>query len=386
MIRYVEGFDLTDFSCSGLPYIINSGIFAQGQMITGQTADGRSWWIFNTGFGEADYTRIIDSQSTWIVNIFFRPLTAATGSQTQVWRDVIFFRMSDTSGVIFDLHQHTDGTIDFRDSTGAILFVIPKTTVGEWNGLQIKTSGSGWEIRSNGVTLGSGTDTPIRPIDRFTFRWTASAGLNLDHYVINDGQGSVNNDILPYPWRVTSYYPLSATKQQWTAHIQTDPVKAVYDHLLAPQPTGEYPDGDLGYITPTAASQDSTYEIQAPACFGRILGIAINVCAKPNTGAQSFQIIGSNNSTHVFGTFAAVSRTVQIPGRPELVDYITYQAISETNPETGLPWTDGDLDKWSFGVRSVDTDLNVTQIFISKVTTTKAGVSFDCGGVGSYAY
>lgn len=380
MIRHIEGFDLFEFAASGLPYLINSGIFAQGSMIAGQSP-GQSWFIFNTGFGQAEYLKILDVQPIWIVNIWFRPLT--TPNIIQVWRNSTFYRIQDVTGTLFDLHQQTDGTVLFRGSGGVTLATLGPFPVGDWAALQVKVTATAWTVKVNGVTVATGAPAVWRQPDRFMHRWDASSGLNLDNYVICDGQGTANNDFLPYPWRVDSMYPFATASNAWGIHLKPDALQCVYDH---PAPSVTVPDGDNGYIKPTAIAQRSLYQMNASPCVGRVLGLALSVVAKPTTGSPTVQLIVEQNAVTSLAQPTLATRAVQLPGLPELDDYFTYLGISETQPVDGSRWTDGAIGRANWGVESDSADVHVTQIFIQKVTTLAPTLSYDCGGAGSYAF
>lgn len=384
MIRHIEGFDLSSFDGSGLPYDINFGIFAQGSMITGQS-QGQSWWFFNSAGGEGDYTKVLDSQGTWIYNIWFRPQVTATGTQTQTWPESTWFQVSDSTGVLFYLHQLPTGHTILRGSADEDLLDLGKFPVGTWAAIQIKLTAAGFVVRLNGVQIGADVVNVWRPPDRFTFRWKGTAGINLDNLVVCDGQGANNADFLPYPWAVASRYPSEATTSQWTPHGFPDAVTCVFDHQGVPT-SSEYPDGEKGYLKPTSIGQRALFELQDFACQGRILGVALCVVAKPLSGGQGVKlIVEETNARHTIADPALSTRSVQLPGLPDLDDYITYLGIAETDFETGAAWTDGDIGKYSWGVESDGTDVHVTQIFLQKVVTL-ANLPFSCGGAANYAF
>lgn len=384
MIDHVEGFDLSSFDASGLPYGINAGIFAQGSMITGQS-QGQSWWFFNSAGGEGDYTRILPAQPIRIINLWYRPLVTATGTQTQVWFDVQFYRIGDASGTLFYLRQRTTGHVELRGSADEVLLDLGLFPVGQWAAIQIKLQASGFVVRLNGVQIGADVVGVWRQPDRFTHRWqSGSPGINLDNYVLNNGQGAHNTDFLPYPWAVASRYPVVATTSQWAPHGYADALTCVYDHQGVPT-ASEYPDGDHGYIQPTGVGQRALFELQDFTCQGRILGVALSVVAKPVTGSPGLKLIVEEKTVHTLAEPTLSGRSVQLPGLPDLDDYNAYLGIAETDPETGTFWTDGDLGNYSWGVESDSVDVHVTQIFLQKVVTL-ASLPFNCGGASNYGF
>jgi hypothetical protein len=388
MIRHIEGFDLFAFTASGVPYVINSGIFSQGAMLTGQHFAGQSWWIFNTASGEADYEKLLDSQPTWIINFWFRPLRQGSDPQPQIWADSVFYRVSDSMGVLFDLRQRTDGTVDFRGAAATVLEVLGPFPVGVWAALQIKLTAGAYTIRVNGAEVATGVPLVWRTPDRFMHRWqTGNPGLNLDNYVICDGQGSLNNDFLPYPWRVDSVYPTATVLNEWTATGQSDALKCVYDRLGNPPPGSfGYPDGEKGYLEPTGVDQRALFQLTESPCVGRVLGLALSVVAKPVTGSPTVRLVTLQDSGLTeLAQPTLVTRAVSLPGLPWLDDYFTYEGISETDPETGVYWTDGAINRAAWGVKSDSVDAHVTQIFVQRVATT-ANLSYDCGAVGNYIF
>jgi len=388
MIRWIEGFDLFAFTASGVPYTINSGIFSQGSMLTGQQQSGQSWWIFNTAGGEADYEKLLDAQPTWIINFWFRPLRQGSDPQPQIWADSVFYRISDGTGVLFDLRQRTTGYVEFRGSAATVLATIGPFPVGVWAALQLKITSSTWNIRVNGEEVATGVPNVWRNPDRFMHRWqTGNPGLNLDNYVICDGQGTLNNDFLPYPWRVDSVYPTATASNAWTVNGQTDALKCVYDRLGNPPPgLFGYPDGEKGYLQPTGAGQRALFQLTESPCVGRVLGLAHSVVAKPVTGSPTVKLIVRQNSlVTVLAQPMLGTRAVQLPGLPWLDDYFTYLGISELDPVTSTFWTDGGISEARWGVESDNADVHVSQIFVQRVSTM-ANLSYDCGGNTPYGF
>lgn len=386
MIRHVDGFDVSVFDLSGLPYTINLGIFAQGGVVLPQAGNGQSWWIFNTAFGSAEYLKVLDPQSVWIVNLWFRALVAATGPQTQTWVASTFYKIQDAVGTLFDLRQLTTGHVLLRGSLGETLLDMGPFPVGDWVALQVKVSAGAWTVKVNGVTAGTGVPGVFRNPDRFMHRWAGGAGFNLDHYVICDGTGTENNDFLPYPWRVDSMYGFATIQNAWTVRVRADALQCIYDHLNAPSGATFYPDGELGYLKPTAGGQRALFQMIDSPCVGRVLGLALSVVAKPTTGTPTVQLIVKQTAVAMLAQPTLGARAVELPGRPELDDYFTYQGISETQPEGGERWTDGKINEASWGVEADSADVHVTQIFVQKVTTTDLTFSYDCGGVSNYGF
>lgn len=395
-IKHVDSFANTTFSNSTLRYEINAGIFAQGGIITGPTAPAgaladNSWWVFNTGFGMAEYTtRGLPARNTWTLNIWFRPLVAATGPQTQIWRVVDWFRFKDAAGTVFTIRQRADGKLELLNATGVSLHITSHVfTVGVWVALQLRVQfglSGAWQLKLDGVIVASdsGLNLTIRQPDRFMHRWDSGAGLNLAHYVMTDELGARNAGFLPYPWFTTPLYPIENRSSGWNANVPTNSrAFSVADRLSNQYVT--FPDGDYTYITPGAVNRVALFKLLASPCYGRNLAIAANVLARQTAPDQQLDIIVRESAVdrQIGQTIDLTNWTIPLVASPvQLLNYRLYQQITEDRDDA--IWMDGDIDRGAWGLRAVTDQLRVSQFFLERVVAP--GLSFKCGKVGHYAF
>jgi len=400
VIEAVDTFYTTQFESAGLRYEVNSDIFAQGVMIDGPPGGpsarpiGRSFWIFNTGFSKAEYTRFLVPRDTWFINLWFRSLVAATGPQVQVWRDVEWYRIQDATGTVFSIRLRTDGRIEFKRWDGTVVLTIGPYPVGEWHALQLKlvfdVAHGAWVVKIDGIVVGSDTNVNLtaRKPDRFTHRWTASGGLNLAHYVINNAVGPANNDFLPYPWWTWRVAPALDLTSSWASNGPYSRAFAVGDDKSNLYHT--WPDGNQTYIQPNFPGALSLFRMGESKCFGRNLAVAATVCAIGLVPDQELSLVVREALTvHPIGAPQALRNwTSPLAQTADLLNYRQYQQISEKSDETGSIWLDGDIERaaWGFQAGNFSMQLRATEFYLERVTTTSPAVSHSCGQLGTYAF
>jgi hypothetical protein len=228
----------------------------------------------------------------------------------------------------------------------------------------------------------------------FAFCWKnlASSGYEFSDLVVNDSTGSYNNSRLG-PCRVQVYFPSSDGQpigpSGWLITTSDSSLKtgaSVLNEAPGFAPDGQAPDGDFAYIA--SATPGSTYVaelgrysgvslIPGLDCTALILGLMWCACVRePASTPQELLVVPnpSNGVPFSLGTPAVASA------------YNIVQAASEVRPDTSTVWTDGEAGNAWWGIEYAGGAPAVTQMFLEKITTTRSGVPFNCGQLGSYSY
>lgn len=389
-IKHVNGFGLVAFDQVGLLYEVN-GREAIGRVDpagpsapAGSLSADHSFWISGVIGVEQEYTtRGLPARDTWTLNIWYRNIFAHGNND--------WFRFRDASGTVFSLKQRSDGKMELRNASNSVIYTTTHVfALSIWVAIQLRVefgiSGS-WQLKLDGVVVASdsGVNLTTRQPDRMMLRWTQGGGgdINVAHWVMADETGPWNIGFLPYPWYTTPLYPIEDRATGWTP---SDPTKTraflIADRLSGAYAT--YPDGELTYVTPGASNAVCLSRMLESPCYGRTLAIAANVCAKQLTPDQHLEVIVREDGIdrQIGSQLDLADWTVVIVPLSFLVDYRTYQAITEERD--GAVWTDGDIDLGSWGFRAVTTDVHVTQFYLEKVVATL--LPFDCGKLSNYGF
>ncbi len=392
-IYFIDGFDLVDYFRSFLKYIPGySSQFDQGQMIAGN-GGGQALNTFNSAFSAngVQYTKLLGTGvSTLGIHIDYQQ-----GGGT-VFAGYDWYRLSIGSSDILTITQRTDGKLDFFGPGRArICTTVNPLVFGSWSNLIVLLSfGSTGSIRVlvNGVDALSPATQPFNSGAFFptaaSFMWKGGfgPGISVDNYFLFDGLTN------PGPCHVDSTLPFADSPATvWTPFVTSPDVVTpnctpmVND--TAGRLTGGAPDGDYTYISPSAVN-NQLFQMFQTRCYGLILGVALNVCGRPNTGfspqefgyvvqlSQGLQSVGAGQLLNV-GAIAS---------DPHLTDYQTEQVVMPLSPATGTNWTDAEISNGAFGVAAVSGNLNlrVTAFNLEKITSLMPQ-PFNCGG-SNYSY
>jgi hypothetical protein len=408
MIRGTDGFD----NCADAnvawkyahitPPTFNGGILA-GRQPYGTPGGGNSYSVYNTGFSADVKTRVYGGLHTWIVGAAIHIADYAnTSDQAKCW---YFWRWE--SGP-----SNGDGTNPFTqlavgyDDHGRLCFVAggSGTRFLGANGVVIAASTytlpiNTWVYIEMKITFGVsghiqvwaddalvfdvhplgiiGRPTPTDP-DRLSLYWENLGVIGDlfqedDHYVA-DTFGTVNNDHLG-PVRISLVFPnLDGIAEAWVRNTGATNHFCLDD---APAP-GPGPDGAITELTGATSALD-LYAVPTPACFGKILAVALDVVAHGTLGADTIDLVCRplRQTALQFDVGSAVA----IPAA--YGDLSVVQAISELFPPDNSVWRDGDIGSALWGMRAGFNN-KATQLFVEKVTSLRPA-TFDCGS-GSYSY
>jgi hypothetical protein len=206
---------------------------------------------------------------------------------------------------------------------------------------------------------GSGLDLQVGP-NLVTQTWSSSDGseLCISQFVIQDTTGSYNNSNVSQFSQIQTIFPTSDVLTGWSGgYSQVDG---------NPGPGGTYD------TLTTLAAPDNLFGFPNMGATPIIVGVSMGMClsAVSQTVAGLFKVgLHSSVPTASLGPLTA--------------DQWTRQGITEVNPWTGLPWTVGDVNGTSWGIRGITgTGENLYQYFLEVLCQTGPA---QCGG-GSYSY
>ena len=229
-----------------------------------------------------------------------------------------------------------------------------------WRYIELVCSATGWAVYVDDVLDTQQTVTmPIGTgMDRYSFQKFASEDFQLDdHYAADTRLG---------PCRVTGLPPAYGSTHQWSPLSGTN-LSQVSEFGNRVSST---PDDDVTFVSSSSAGDQDLFGWRTPACYGRILALAVDVSGRALSGSPAvnplFRVAG-NTYALGFGAVYGASYAIQ-------------QAISPLNPATNATWTDEAIGGGLFGYQMAGSGTGrVTQVFIEKLVTLR-NVSFDCGG------
>jgi len=385
VLRFLDGFDLTDNPdlkySPVLPFVLQTSI-------SGRDGKGLAFNPYSSGGADDVWWKILDVKTRWNIGFDICWLNEFV-STTLAGTD--FYWCAAGSTVVFSLAAATDGRLVARagrqeDGAAVLatsvnpLIQASSVALGQpniWQLIEIQVGGGSFEVRWEGNPVLSGTSSLLTGIDRHAFVLKTSGlggGFAIDNYWICDDQPGLSG--FQGRSRITSVAPIQSNGAQWILAAGTSLVDAVTDTH------GNQPDGDVSYIIPHAIGSFQQYQLAKPPCYGLILGLALNLCAKPpGLGTKlSGRISRSSNVFSLAPAFDIVDSGSSLSSNAQVHGYRTYQAISETNPQNGLVWNDGDLAAALWGPYAENaTGVRVTQVYLEKLVTLNVSRRFNCG-------
>lgn len=250
------------------------------------------------------------------------------------------------------------------DSTGSYALPLHTSVYVE---LQVDTSTGTWAIYVNDVLLQQQTGVSIPAgIDRFSLLTEGFTVHSIDDLYITDGERLG-------PCRVTGFAPNFGSTHQWSPLVAPN-LSQIHEFGNRPDPL-QTPDDNTSYVSASVVGTTDYYGFPAPACYGRILALALNVDGSAISGSPSVDFLIKIEATE----YAAGFSDAYIGG------YGIRQGISLLNPQTGTFWTDAEIAAALFGFRFAGSgELRVTQFMLEKLVSLRA-VPYSCGG-GAISY
>lgn len=246
-------------------------------------------------------------------------------------------------------------------------FTVPLTTWQYYELLCDPTAGT-WAlyIEDTLIVSQAGVDFGISiPIFQFSICSESFSVHDMDDLYLTDGPRLG-------PVQVTGFPPNVGSTHQWSPLTGTN-LSQVQE--FGNRPGVPTPDDDLSYVEATGAGTTDLYSFFAPACYGRILALALNVDGAALAGSPSVDWLIKQGAvlTNLGGGAAYVA------------GYQIRQGVSQVNPVSGTFWSDADIGSALFGYSFAGSgDARVTQFMLEKVVSLRK-VPFSCGG-GNYSF
>lgn len=276
----------------------------------------------------------------------FRALDWRFGTGPSGWIAGLAFTQVYGSGATFRFYDGQDNRdvmrIDF-DATGILVINVSGVTyrsrtgalrLSAWQYVQIKLTDSILRVLVNGeIVINTNTPPPIFPFDafRFTNGFNQSAVRFDDHYVIDLDEDGPYDDFLGNIV-VRAQLPVSnGDVINWAPHGLAQNWQNVANPALNvnnyndTDVVGEY---DLYNMNPNAAARD-IFAVQVKGSFAQDNGVQLYAAVRIKTGGTEFT-----------GTQFGV---------PQLPGYSTVGYYWDLNPDTGIAWTNTDLNTLQAG-------------------------------------
>lgn len=215
----------------------------------------------------------------------------------------------------------------------------------QWYYLELKvvcdnSPNGSYEVKIDGTTVmsGSGVDTSARAngSDRVVFRGACSGSgdMCMDDIYICDGSGSVNNDFLG-PIVVRNISPdADGDDEQWTLSSGADSYALVNETSPA--------DDDSDYIEDTTTGNRTLFTMgNVPSGMTGIVGVQQwTDCRITDATTYTLKQTIKQNSTLYPNTGQSITSQ----------SFYQYRDILETDPDTGVAWTESGLNAVQSGV------------------------------------
>lgn len=399
MLRFTHGFDVEDEPGIGLRYTSLSGS-AQTARIVGRDNTGFAYWMFNDLGGHFDHVLSLTGGLEpywWAADIAWYN----SGTETSIVFGSEFWQAGNAmAGIICSMKIRLDGHVTFRLGTdtggpppidlavSSNVFPVTSSALGfqpAWGKLEVQVGAGFFIVNYEGTQIMHGSASQLTGIDTFVWRIRQQNWAIDNHYILDSNPGLTGFQV--GGCRIDTFVPNALFGgDQWTPNGNPSGVVCIAEH----GPTGNFPDGDTTYVTPTVIRALQQYGFPRPDCYGLILGIGINACCKPigvtpaigayvRPTVALFQI-GNNKAVIDSGS------TIE-PGYIPMHGYRTYQFITEKNPSNLQSWNDGAVAAAEWGLRAeTSTGVNFTQFSLEKLVSLNPGIQFTCGGVGSYVW
>jgi len=277
--------------------------FLQSRIVAGYKSIG-ALSLDNTAGNTVAFTRKFTANSIVLWNAHF---------QVQSLTNQIFLIIGDSTGPtpLLQLRVNTSGTIDLLNGAGTTLGTTPVIAFSTFYWIEVNAKyGTSAEIE---VWLGLAGATPTRVIHL--------TGINL---------GSPIPDEFTFDW-VSSGSPNSLVFDNitvWKADALTD---------------RNGPSAVTGQIAGAlvASNTQLTFNPKVSPCLGLVLGVALDLCAKPVSGTPSMSgVVKERTTLVVIGTQTIVDTgSSLVPFNAALHGFATYQYIQQFN-HAGDAWND----------------------------------------------
>lgn len=119
-------------------------------------------------------------------------------------------------------------------------------------------------------------------------------------------------------------------------------------------------DGDTSYVENAASAKRDCYAFQNRSVVGTPRAVQVTTTVKLTSGTPTFKNFLRIGGVNYDGTTTHTATS----------GYRCYVEVWNTNPATGLPWTDSDIDSLQAGISAIDANVRMTQIVVEAWLTT----------------
>jgi hypothetical protein len=340
----------------------------------------------SSAFNQHTLTKVLGAGTTFCLGFLYQPLGIAgtgvsliryeAGGTTTV--NPGGFDNGGNSKTALMLLQNPDGTLSlYQDglgipgNPGTLLYTttyVVSVNQALYIELLINTAAGSFSLFIDDVLIHTQSGITFQvPVSQFSLQSFSFESHNVANLYATDGNRLG-------PCRAIGFPPVLQSTAQWSP-LSPPNLSQISEFGNRPFPANT-PDDNVSYVEAAADGLTDFYGFTAPACFGKILAVALNADGSAQFASPSLDFLIKINAA-IFGS----GTTAAYAG-----GYGTQQGLTELNPATGNTWTDADIGNALFGFSLTGGgDLRVTQFFGEKLVSLRP-VPFDCGkGNRSYS-
>lgn len=360
-----------------------------GRVSSAAAGGGNSFRFDSSAFAQQTKTKLFGAaRPAYCLGFAYRKVGSGTGAP-----GIHIVRYEAGGATLVNPGNFNDGT---NATTSLMLELMPDNSLSVWTGpggtpnfpgsllwnslgtylvpndtwiyieLSIDTTAGSWALYIDDVLLQTQTGVSLPAgIDRYSFTSFTFESHQIDDHYCTDGERLG-------PCRVTGFAPNFQSTHQWAPLNDTNLSQVQEFGNRAGKNT---PDDNTSYVWANAAGTKDLYGFAAPACYGRILAIALNADGSAIAGSPSVNFVVKVASTE----YAAGFSDAYIGG------YTIRQGLSLLNPSTATYWSDAEITGALFGFTFAGSgELRITQWMLEKLVSLRA-VPYNCGQ-GSYSF
>ena len=302
-------------------------------------------------FGHNLVLSTLSSSSTWIIGFAMKCDENFYGANFQLVNPLVQFvesslTLPSAAMLSVDIAGSTLNVVTGQANTGPKLCSGGRLLAKRWHYVELKVffhaSTGTVELRVDGEVVGSGTGQTTAPdgIGDNTPTYVSIGGsvfsrrVLFDDFYVCDSAGSVNNTFLgdigirrldtTADGTTNNFTPLAGTN--WEAVDEDDP------------------DGDDTYVESSTVGHIDLYAIDDAG----VTPAAINALQVISTGKKDDASAKGGRNRLLSGASSATGPTYALT-----TGYVPYQSLHETDPNTGVAWTEAGVDAVEVGVEVV---------------------------------
>jgi hypothetical protein len=343
-IKFIDGFDAYGTTNGAAPLGLTevwSGIadIPNFTIQNGRLGSGKSLEIKRSSGTPVLTTPNLGNIATWFIGFGFKAQVAPSGTESCELRE------DDDSTQGVNLLMNSGGTISVRRGTTVLATSASVITAGLWHNIELKVivhnSAGAYELKVDGVSLlsASGVDTRAGATNDYANRIRllgpvggANTGFLYDDFRVNDDSGSAPNNTFLGDRKVFTLFPTAeGDTNNFTPSTGTDNSAMVDESGM---------DSDSTYVESAVSNDRDLYGVTDMTGVTTINAIQHNIiCRKTDVTDFTIEPVTKSGATTDVGGGQTVGST----------SYTNKYRIQETDPDTGVAWTDGGIDAAQFG-------------------------------------